>query len=86
MTSIKKTQYVRLFVLALGLICLQAGAQEDSSPSADAPVVPADEFDRGTPLRSGDGFLAAVDEGDYEAAAEYRVVVFLRFSRSGELA
>ncbi len=67
----QKTHLSRLVLLALGLVCLQANAQDDISPAADGPVVPADEFDRGTPLRSANGFLAAVDEADYETAAEY---------------
>lgn len=58
-------------LLLLGLVCLQTAAQENDSPAAEAPAIPADEFDRGTPKRSTDGFLAAVDEGDFETAAEY---------------
>jgi MscS family membrane protein len=53
-----------LFLLMLSVLCLDVAAQE-------GPVVPADDFDRGTPLRSANGFQAAVDEGNYEAAAEY---------------
>jgi MscS family membrane protein len=53
-----------LFLLILSVLCLDVAAQE-------GPVVPADDFDRGTPLRSANGFQAAVDEGNYEAAAEY---------------
>ncbi len=34
-------------------------------------VIPADEFDRGTPRRSAEGFLAVVESGDYETASEY---------------
>jgi len=55
---------VSLFLLMLSVLCLDVAAQE-------GPVVPADDFDRGTPLRSANGFQAAVDEGNYEAAAEY---------------
>jgi MscS family membrane protein len=55
---------VSLFLLMLSALCLDVAAQEGS-------VVPADDFDRGTPLRSADGFQAAVDEGNYEVAAEY---------------
>ncbi len=65
------TRFVQLTLLAFVLICLQAGAQEDVSPPEDGPVIPADEFDRGTPSRSSAGFMAAVDKGDYETAAEY---------------
>jgi len=35
------------------------------------PVVPDDEFDRGTPRRTVQGFLKATGEGDYERAAQY---------------
>jgi MscS family membrane protein len=55
----------------LGLVCLQIGAQESSPPAETGPVIPADEFDRGTPLRSGEGFLTATDLGAFETAAEY---------------
>ena len=67
----QKTQLSRLFLLALLLAGVQVSAQDDNSPTADGPVIPADEFDRGTPLRSAEGFLAAVDVADYEAAAQY---------------
>ena len=53
------------------MICLQVSAQDDSSQVADVPEIPVDEFNRGTPLRSAEGFLAAADEADYESAAEY---------------
>ncbi len=67
----QRTDYSRFVLLALGLVCLQASAQDNSSQAADGPAIPADKFDRGTPLRSAEGFLAAVDNADYEAAAEY---------------
>ena len=67
----KKIHFSPFVLLALGLVCLQASAQDDSPPTADDPIVPADEFNRGTPRQSGEGFLAAVDKADYEAAAEY---------------
>ena len=62
---------LRLAVLLLGLVASAAIAHEAGEESADKPVVIVDEFDRGTPLRSADGFIAAVDRGDYETAAEY---------------
>jgi MscS family membrane protein len=67
----QKPNFSRFVLLALGLVCLQTSAQDAGSPAADGAVIPADEFDRGTPLRSGQGFIAAVDTGDYETAAEY---------------
>ena len=67
----QKIRYSRLFLLGLALVCLQTSAQDNGSPTEDGPVIPADELDRGTPMRSGEGFLVAVDTGDYETAAEY---------------
>ena len=55
---------VSLFLLMLLALFLDVAAQE-------GPAVPADDFDRGTPLRSADGFQSAADEGNYEVAAEY---------------
>ena len=49
---------------------MQVSAQDNSTPPAGTVVIPADEFDRGTPLRSAEGFLAAVAAADYEGAAE----------------
>ncbi|RLA31835.1 MAG: hypothetical protein DRR11_09785 [Gammaproteobacteria bacterium] len=67
MISIRKTT---LFTLLL-LLCLHAGAQEASPPAEEGPTIPADEFDRGTPHRSAQGFMTVVDTGDYETAAKY---------------
>jgi len=53
-----------IVLLMLSVLCLDVAAQE-------GPVIPADDFDRGTPLRSANGFQAAVDEGNYGTAAEY---------------
>ena len=55
---------VSLFLLMLSALFLDVAAQE-------GPAVPADDFDRGTPLRSANGFQDAVDEGNYGTAAEY---------------
>jgi len=59
------------FLVGLLLTGSEVCAQNDSAPPEDAIVIPADEFDRGTPLRSAEGFLTVLDEADYEAAAEY---------------
>jgi len=67
----KNNKLFRLLLVTLLLAGAQVSAQDDSVPAMDGPIIPADEFDRGTPLRSAEGFLAAVDEADYEAAAEY---------------
>jgi MscS family membrane protein len=58
-------------LLLLGLACLQASAQEDDFPVPEDTVVPADEFDRGTPRRSADGYMEAINKGDLDTAAEY---------------
>ena len=62
---------VGLCLLMLTATCLQANAEEGDAPVEVAVVVPADDFNRGSPLRSVNGYLDAVDEGDYETAAEY---------------
>ena len=66
-----KRRILQLLLLMLAGTCIQVSAQEAVTSVDDTFVVPADDYDRGTPLRSVDGFLAAVDEGDYETAAEY---------------
>jgi MscS family membrane protein len=71
--SMQKIKFFRFLPLLLAFVCVQISAQNNGSAAeeADEPVFPADEFDRGTPFRSAEGFLAAVDAGDYETAAEY---------------
>lgn len=59
----------RFLLLALVAVCLPAMGQENSEP--EAPEIVADKFNRGTPSSTAQGFFAAVDIGDYEAAAEY---------------
>jgi MscS family membrane protein len=71
MTSKPNTKFSRFLLLGLALVCLQVSAQDNSSQAANAPVIPADEFNRGTPRRSAEGFLAAADRAAYETAAEY---------------
>ncbi len=67
----KKIQFYRLVFLALLLAGVQVSAQDNNAAPADSLEIPADEFNRGTPLRSVEGFLVAVDTADYETAAEY---------------
>ena len=67
----KKICLSRQVFLALLLAGMQVSAQDNNATPADSFVIPADEFDRGTPLRSADGFMAAADIADYETAAEY---------------
>lgn len=61
----------QLILLLLGLISFPVIAQDTDDQAASSPAVVADDFDRGTPLRSANGFNAAIDRGDYETAAEY---------------
>jgi MscS family membrane protein len=58
-----------LLLLALMGVCPLAGGQEATDP--DITTIVEDEFNRGTPKRSAEGFLKAVDAHDYETAAEY---------------
>lgn len=67
-----------LLLLILITICPAVSAQEDSGPENKRAIVVDDEFDRGTPFRSGEGFLGATEAGDYEIAAEYLDLRYLR--------
>ena len=60
-----------MLLLVFGLVCLQASAQDDNAQVAEDLNIPADDFGRGTPRRSADGYMAAIDKGDLETAAEY---------------
>ena len=71
MKMIQKTHNSLILLLLFGLVCLPASAQQENAPAAEPPVIPDDEFGRGTPRRSADGFMAAADKGDFETAAEY---------------
>ena len=57
-----------LALLFVALLCCSALAQDADTRTVP---VPDDEFDRGTPMRSAEGFLAAAEAGDFETAAEY---------------
>jgi MscS family membrane protein len=66
----------KLFLIILLLLAaarIDVLAQETGQEAAQEPeiIVPADDFDRGTPKRSVEGFVAAVDKADYALAAEY---------------
>jgi len=65
----KNSQCFRLVALVLMLAAFPASAQDEAA--ATAVETPADEYDRGTPRRSAEGFLAVVETGDNETAAEY---------------
>ncbi len=57
-----RARVTRLLLFALVAVCLQVNAQETTAPAI--PQVVADEFNRGTPRSSLEGFLAAADVGD----------------------
>ena len=69
LTFKERARVTRLLLFALVAVCLQVNAQESTAPAI--PQVVADEFNRGTPRSSLEGFLAAADDGDYATAAEY---------------
>ena len=70
-SSLHKPNLSQFVLLVFGLACLPVSAQDTGSSAADIPEFPADDFDRGTPHRSVEGFLTAAGNGDYEIAAEY---------------
>ena len=67
----KINHVAHLVAVSLLLTGMPLCAQETGDQAPDAPQVPADEHDRGTPLRSAEGYLAATEVLDYELAAEY---------------
>ena len=67
----QKTHFSRWLPLILTLVCLQVIAQDNGAPVEEGPPIPADDFDRGTPARSAEGFLVTVEAGEYETAAQY---------------
>ncbi len=60
-------------MLLLGLVAgpLSVLAQDSSAVDEKSPAIPSDPFDRGTPLRTAEGFLKAASDGDFDRAAEY---------------
>lgn len=62
---------IAALLYALSAVAFAQESTERQNPPADGPLVPADEFNRGTPLRSAEGFLTAADRGAFETAAEY---------------
>jgi MscS family membrane protein len=60
---------VTLLTILFAMAWIEARAQEAEQETEI--VIPADDFDRGTPKRSVEGFIAAVDKADYTLAAEY---------------
>ena len=46
-------------------------ATEKQKPSTGIPVVPLDEYNRGTPRGTFKGFIAATRDGKYEVAANF---------------
>ncbi len=70
MSNTMKTLFRLLPALAAIAFLSQATLAQETTES-DMPLVVADEFNRGTPRSSLEGFLAAAEIGDYETAAEY---------------
>jgi len=69
----------------------EAPAEASAAPQGEeAPAVPADDLDRGTPRGAAVGYLTACREGDYERAARYldlrRIEPAAREARGPELA
>ena len=58
-------------LILLGLLVLGAEVSAEEEPVPVVPEVVADGLNRGTPLRSAEGFLAATDANDFATAAEY---------------
>jgi MscS family membrane protein len=68
--AVKKSFF--LLLGAASVLAMPVIAQEElADPAADVPEIVVDQFDRGTPMRSVNGFSAATDKGDFETAAEY---------------
>ena len=62
---------IQLALPALAMLLLAVPGHSQQPEDTERPQVPADEFDRGSPRGSAEGFLNAVDQGDYATAAEY---------------
>lgn len=78
MCLIPKRSWFPTALLVLAGVCqpILAGETTDAAAQVaaqvtEAPAIPQDQFDRGTPLRSAEGFLIAADDGDFEKATEY---------------
>lgn len=68
-----RTPFLLLALLATLSFSGAAFSQQEQTDQVEdeGPEIPIDDFDRGTPRRSADGFLIAVDKGDYATATEY---------------
>jgi MscS family membrane protein len=58
-------------LLLVMLLAAGFGVSAEEMSVLEEPEIVADEYDRGTPQRAGEGFLAATDANDYEKASEY---------------
>ncbi len=56
---------------AAGVIPKTAPPSQEQKVEDIPPPGPADEFDRGVPRTSANGFAEAIDQGDFEKAVEY---------------
>ena len=60
-----------LFALLLGTALGAEKGTAQVAPAPEAPAIPEDEFERGSPRGTVKGYFAACREGDYEKAANY---------------
>ena len=54
-----------------GMVPKTAAPSQEQAAEDISPPGPADEFDRGVPRTSANGFAEAIDQGDFEKAVEY---------------
>jgi MscS family membrane protein len=67
----KIVRVARISLIGLVFFLTLATAQEDAPQTDDASVIPTDDLNRSTPKGTGEGFMLAIDAGDYVTAAEY---------------
>ena len=67
------TGLIFIFLAAFSAIAQESTSTTSEAPpqAATGPAIPSDAFKRGTPRRSVEGFLKAIEANDYTTAAEY---------------
>jgi MscS family membrane protein len=71
MSLLKRGSLLIRRLLLVTLLTVGAAVSAQEAPVPAEPVVVADEYNRGTPLGSAGGFLAATDANDFETASEF---------------
>jgi MscS family membrane protein len=71
MSLLKRESLLIRRLLLVTLLTVGAAVSAQEAPVPAEPVVVADEYNRGTPLGSAGGFLAATDANDFETASEF---------------